>query len=96
MKIKCMHCEEKYDVESHAQCPKCGKRGGYMQEPKSKVIGHINVHLEDVLIHEKTNNKYQVKEIQSIGLIATLVESPVTKVLVKVYISNGTISEYKI
>ena len=97
MKIKCLNCETIYDVDK-GTCPSCGRQGGYMQEPKIKNIDGLDVHLEEVLIHTASNNKYQIKEIQAQGLIAILVFSPVNLPIIgkRIYISNTTIEEYKV
>jgi len=99
MKIKCASCETVYSTGNRI-CPACSARGGFLQDPKSKEIGNINVHLEDILNHKVSKNKYQVKEIQNNGLIALLVSSPMVhenvKSGLKVYISNETISEYSL
>lgn len=95
MNIKCMHCEQVYNIQNGA-CPACGKRGGYTQEPKTKQIGTTNVHLEDVLVHSPSGNEYQVKEIQGNGLIAKCIKCILPQIMDKpVYISNTTIEEYK-
>lgn len=96
-KIKCMYCENIYHLQQGA-CSACGKRGGYMQEPKSKQFDEINLHLEEVLEHKESKNTYQIKEIQANGLIAVLKSSPLfheqAKAGMKVYIGNATLSEY--
>lgn len=92
--IKCMHCEEIYEVQ-RGSCPKCGGRGGYMQLPKTKQLGELNVHLEEILIHVESGNEYQVKEIQANGLICKVVKCPLPVPDKPVYLSNTTIVEYK-
>ena len=95
MKIKCMHCENIYELE-FGFCPSCKGRGGFMQEPRSKQFGEMHIHLEDTLIHQESGNEYQVKEIQANGLIGKCVKSILPQVMDKpVYISNTTVGEYK-
>lgn len=97
MKIKCLECETIYDVQLGV-CPACSARGGYMQEPKVKQVEGKTIHLEETLIHESSKNEYQIKEIQTNGLIAILTKSPIVEFKqskTRVYISNTQINEYK-
>lgn len=73
MILRCMDesCGTVYDLRNTTMCPGCGRVGGYRQEPKLSTIGPLKIHLQDILIH-KTGNRYQVKEIQDKGIIATL------------------------
>ena len=95
MKTKCMHCETIYEVEDGA-CPSCGKRGGFMQEPRMKDFPNFSIHIEEVIVHSPTGNEYQVKEIQASGLIAKIMKCPLPVPNKPVYISNTTIDEYKV
>ena len=95
MKIKCMECENKYQVED-GKCPACGSTKGYLQEPAMKTFGDLKVHLEDILKHKPSNNLYQVKEIQFGGLIAKTTHSILPNLIGRnVYISNLNIGEYE-
>ena len=76
MKIKCIHCAEIYLVD-RGSCPACGKYGGYLQEPKMKTLGDIVLHLEDILVHKESKNEFQIKEIQTNGLICEIVKTSV-------------------
>lgn len=93
MKIECMQCETIYDV-SFGRCTTCLARGGYMQEPRSKEIGKLNIHLKGILLHIESGNEYQVKEIQKNGLIVVLRKSPLGGKTLRAYISNSSIGEY--
>jgi len=96
MKIRCIHCEEIYKLEG-ISCPSCGKRGGFLQEPKLLNLGVFTVHLEDTLIHKESRNEYQIKEIQAKGLMAKCTKCLIPQIVDKpIYISNTTIEEYKI
>jgi len=95
MKVKCIKCDLKYLIEQN-KCPSCGSFGGYMQEPAMKDFGNLKVHLEDIIKHSPTSNLYQVKEIQSEGLIAKSTHSILPAIIgKKVYISNNNITEYE-
>lgn len=94
-----MHCGDIYLIE-RGSCPNCGKSGGYLQEPSLKQFGKKSLHLEDVLIHCQSKNKYKIKEFQKNGIIAVLLSSPIihenASKGMRVYISNETVKEYKI
>ncbi len=97
MKTKCIHCEHVYALDQNNKCPSCGKQGGYLQEPKLKKIGDLDIHLEDVLIHTKSANEYQVKEIQSSGIVAVIIRTIFPHLTGKrAYISNVNINEYEV
>lgn len=94
MKIKCIHCEHIYDLD-FGKCAMCNKQGGYLQEPKLKQVGNIQIHLEEVLIHKKTNNHFQIKEIQDKGMVTLIVATIIPNLLnKKSYISNVSLTEY--
>lgn len=77
-------------------CDSCGNRGGFLQEPKNKIIGGIDIYLKDILIHTPSNNEYQIKEIQTNGIVAKMTKSILPQVIGKLaYISNTNIGEYK-
>ena len=96
--VECMHCGNVYDVHTHAKCDACGKQGGYMQSPKHKQIGSLNVALGHILEHGPSKNQYKVKEIQANGVLCLLHFSFTHQGLVgkRMYISNNNLSEYEI
>lgn len=96
MKIKCMHCEKIYDLNLSNKCGKCLKTGGYLQEPKVYETQNHVIKLEETLLHKKSKNQFQIKEIQKNGAIAVLKKNNALPLLVgqRVYISWDTLEEY--
>lgn len=92
IKRECKSCGEIHEFQ---ECPKCKERGGYMQEPKLKVIGSMSLHLQETIKHKDSGNEYKIKEFQKMGIVAILTKTPVSALTSKrVYISNSTITEY--
>ena len=65
--------------------------------PKRTEIFGVHYELDQILIHKKTKNEFQIKEIQAAGFIVWLVRSLGNKVDSKqrMYISYGNINEYR-
>ena len=96
MNIECMYCEEIYNIELR-KCSNCKKSGGFSQHPTDKVIDKIHVHLQMQLLHDESNNRYIVKEIQANGLIVKMLSSAIPQVVGKnLYISNSDVKQYKV
>ena len=94
MKIRCKHCETVYKIQGGA-CPKCGKTGGYAQEPRliETLIGTL--HIEETIEHIESKNKWQIKEIQGNGMIVVLTYSPIVPAGARAYLSNSDIMKYQ-
>jgi hypothetical protein len=71
-------------------------KDGFMQEPRHTEFNGKLYHLEDIITHEKSGNKYQIKEIQTKGFIAILIHSPAGVRKAKVYLSFDQLNEYKL
>jgi len=96
MIIKCISCDKRYNTDTIQQCPSCGVRGGFCQEPQKKSFSIGSLHLEEILKHSVTQVMYQIKEFQNNGIIVkvhhTIVPGLVGK---RAYISNKLIGEYE-
>lgn len=68
----------------------------YKQDPKNTEINGKLYHLEDVLTHKQSGNKWQIKEIQNKGFISELIFSPVGMRKGTAYISYEMLEEYKL
>jgi len=66
---------------------------------KQKEVNGANIHLGEVITHIKSQNKYEIKELQAEGAIVYIISSPrvyiteATK-LTRYYISFGEFHEY--
>lgn len=94
IKIKCSYCGEISRLDNGG-CTSCGRRGGWLQEPKIKKVGQLTLHLEETLRHIPTGNEYQIKEFQDKGIVAIVTRAILPNILKRqAYISNSTILEY--
>lgn len=98
LKVKCVDCDKKYSRENSLTCPYCASnKGGFMQFPATQNIDGENYHLEEILRHKKTGNKFKIKEIQANGFICFFIYSPVNKPsapFMKSYLSYSDLGEY--
>lgn len=96
MKVKCIHCDEKYFLgELNPKCPACGQSGGFNQEIATRSYQGLHLHLEEILIHTESLNQYQIKEFQEKGIVVKIIGVNIIEANGKpAYISNNNISEY--
>ena len=50
-------------------------KDGFLQDPKSLEYKGKLYHLEDILTHIESKNKFQIKEIQAKGLVVIVTDS---------------------
>lgn len=91
---RCTACDKLFDLQ-WVRCPDC-KLPGFVQQPMTAKVGELDLHLEEILTHVESTNKFKIKEIQLKGLICKVFESPLgTAVVGKVaYISNIDLNQY--
>lgn len=93
--IECISCGTIHNMK---HCPSCNAQGGYLQTPKSKQVGDIQVHLRETLIHKASKNEFIVKEIQSSGILCHMSVSMAKGLFPanqKFYISDSQMHEYE-
>lgn len=93
--IECIACGTIHEM-SH--CPSCSAQGGFLQSPRSKQVGDLNIHLRETLIHKESKNEFLVKEIQGSGVLCFMTLSMAKglfKPNQKFYISDSQMHEYE-
>jgi len=93
--IECISCGHIHNMN---HCPSCNAQGGFLQTPKSKQAGGMQVHLREILIHKESKNEFVVKEIQGSGILCFMTISMAKglfKPNQKFYISDSQLHEYE-
>ena len=95
MNVICKNCDQKYNLQEIQVCPNCNEMGGFAQSPSLKTVGKIILHLEEILEHKESKNRFRIKEIQDRGIMVKVTMSIVAKVGTVCYVSNSALGEYE-
>lgn len=96
MKFQCIKCGTVFKSD-HPMCTSCSNVGAFLQQPSLVEVDRVIYHLEETLVHTKSTNEYQIKEIQLNGFITKVTRTLFPGAMGKVtYVSKGTLNEYTV